>query len=44
MALLLSQHKMIDWLTKLISKYESIHNKKEVKKYEQDEPVLGREN
>ena len=32
MALLLSQHKMIDWLTKQISKYESlVNNKKEVK-------------
>jgi hypothetical protein len=29
MALLLSQHQMIDWLTKQISKHESIHNKKE---------------
>jgi hypothetical protein len=26
MALLLSQHKMIDWLTKQISKYESLVN------------------
>ena len=26
MALLLSQHKMIDWLTKQISKYESLDN------------------
>jgi hypothetical protein len=25
MALLLSQHKMIDWLTKQISKYESLN-------------------
>jgi hypothetical protein len=32
MALLLSQHKLIDWLTKQISKYESlVNNKKEVK-------------
>jgi hypothetical protein len=29
MALLLSQYKMIDWLTKQISKHELIHNKKE---------------
>jgi hypothetical protein len=27
MALLLSQHKMIDWLTKQISKYELLVNK-----------------
>jgi hypothetical protein len=26
MALLLSQHKMIDWLIKQISKYESVNN------------------
>jgi hypothetical protein len=35
MALLLSQHKMIDWLTKQISKYESLdnsNNNKEVKR------------
>ena len=32
MALLLSQHKMIDWLTKQISKYEPLdNNKKEIK-------------
>jgi hypothetical protein len=32
MTLLLSQHKMIDWLTKVISKHESLdNNKKEVK-------------
>jgi hypothetical protein len=32
MALLLSQHKMIDWLTKQISKHESLdNNNKEVK-------------
>jgi hypothetical protein len=31
MALLLSQHKMIDWLTKQISKHESLdNNNKEV--------------
>jgi hypothetical protein len=28
MTLLLSQHKMIDWLTKQISKYESVNNNK----------------
>jgi hypothetical protein len=46
MALLLSQHKMIDWLSKQISKYElPVNNNNEViKKSEQDEPVLGREN
>ena len=44
--LLLSQHKVIDWLTKQISKNESpLNNNNEViKKYEQEEPVLGREN
>jgi hypothetical protein len=45
MALLLSQHKMIDWLSKQISKYElPVNNNKVIKKSEQDESVLGREN
>jgi hypothetical protein len=49
MALLLSQHKMIDWLTKEISKYESLvdsNNKAEVKKAKEEERLedLGREN
>ncbi len=45
MALLLSQHKMIDWLTKQISKYElPVNNNNVIKESEQDEPVLGREN
>jgi hypothetical protein len=46
MALLLSQHKMIDWLSKQISKYRLPvnNNNKVIKKSEQDEPVLGREN
>jgi formylmethanofuran dehydrogenase subunit A len=47
MALLLSQHKMIDWLTKEISKYESlVNNKAEVKKAKEEERLedLGREN
>jgi hypothetical protein len=46
MALLLSQHKMIDWLTKQISKHESSvnNNNKGIKECEQEEPVLGREN
>jgi hypothetical protein len=44
MALLLSQHKMIDWLSKQISKYESPVNNNVINKSEQDEPVLGREN
>jgi hypothetical protein len=49
MALLLSQHKMIDWLTKQISKRESLdsnNNSKEVKKTKQqvEEQELGREN
>jgi hypothetical protein len=44
-ALLLSQHKMIDWLTKQISKHESpVNNNKVIKKSEEEEPVLGREN
>jgi hypothetical protein len=51
MALLLSQHKMIDWLIKQISKRESLdsnnnNNSKEVKKAKQqlEEQELGREN
>ena len=37
---------MIDWLTKQISKHESpvVNNNNVIKKSEQDEPVLGREN
>jgi|SRR5215217_7652359 len=42
MALLLSQHKMIDWLTKQISKYElPVNNNKAIKKSEEE--ALGRE-
>ena len=44
MALLLSQHKMIYWLTKRISKNESLDNNKVIKKSEEDEQELGREN
>jgi hypothetical protein len=45
MALLISQHKMIDWLSKQISKYElPVNNNNVIKKSEEDEPVLGREN
>jgi hypothetical protein len=46
MALLFSQHKMIEWLTKQISKHESlINDNKEVKKSKQQEDQnLGREN
>lgn len=46
MALLLSQDKMIDWLTKQISKHESNNNNnKEVKESKQkQEGELGREN
>ena len=44
MALLLSQHKMIDWLTKQTSKYESHNNNKVIKKSEEDEQELCREN
>jgi hypothetical protein len=48
MALLLSQHKMIEWLSKQISKHESLvlnDNKEEVKKAKQQlkEQELGRE-
>ena len=44
MALLFSQHKMIEWLTKQISKYESfVNNKKEVKEFK-EQVELGREN
>jgi hypothetical protein len=45
MALLLSQHKMIDWLSKQISKYESsVNNNRVIKESEREEPLLGREN
>ena len=48
MALLLSQHKMIDWLTKQISKHESLNNnnnKEDVKKLKElEEQDFGREN
>jgi hypothetical protein len=45
MALLLSQRKMIDWLSKQTSKYESpVNNNIVIKKSEEEEPVLGREN
>ena len=45
MALLLSQHKMIDWLTKQISKHESLdNNNKEVKSSKEEEQNIGREN
>jgi hypothetical protein len=42
MALLFPQHKMIDWLTKQISKYElPVNNNKGIK---ESEEVLDREN
>jgi hypothetical protein len=45
MALLLSQHKMIDWLTKQISKHELLANNNEVKKVKElEEQDFGREN
>ena len=46
MALLLSQHKMIKWLTKQISKHESLddNNNKEVKRSKEEEQNLSREN
>jgi hypothetical protein len=42
--LLLSQHKIIDWLTKQISKHESLSNNKEVKRSKEEKQELGREN
>ena len=43
MALLLSQHKMIDWLTKQISRYESLNiNKNEVKESKHKEEILDK--
>jgi hypothetical protein len=43
MALLLSQHNIIDRLTKQISKYESLDsNNKEVKSSKESEQELGR--
>src|ERR687897_503710 len=44
MALLLSQHKMIEWLTKQISKYESLDSNKKAKSSKEEEQELGREN
>ena len=45
MTLLFSQHKMIDLLTKRISKHESLdNNNKEVKRSKEGEQELGREN
>jgi hypothetical protein len=47
MALLLSQHKMMDWLTKQISEHESLdnnNNNKEVKPSNKGEQELCREN
>jgi hypothetical protein len=46
LALLLSQHKVIEWLIKQISKHESVvNNKEEVKKAkEEQEQELAREN
>jgi hypothetical protein len=44
--MLLSQHQMIDWLTKQISKHESLANnnsKEEVKETKQEQD-LGKEN
>jgi hypothetical protein len=42
MALLLSQHKMIDWLRQLVLKHES--DNKEVKQSKQQQEEIGREN
>ena len=44
MALLLSQHKMIDWLTKQISKNESLVSNKEVKESKVEGEELDIEN
>ncbi|HKG30771.1 MAG TPA: hypothetical protein VKA91_05825, partial [Nitrososphaeraceae archaeon] len=44
MALLLSQHKTIDWLREVVSKRESNNNNKEVKCSKEEEQNLGREN
>jgi hypothetical protein len=44
MALLLSQHKMIDWLSKQISKHESLDNNNKIIKKSHEEEELGREN
>jgi hypothetical protein len=46
LALLLSQHKVIEWLIKQISKYGSVKDNNEVKKSKQQlkEQDLGREN
>ena len=45
MALLLSQDKMIDWLTESISKQKSLDNNKEVNESKQkEEGELDREN
>ena len=35
---------MINWLTKQISKQESLNNNKEVKRYKEEKQELGREN
>jgi hypothetical protein len=45
MSLLLSQHKMIDWLTEGVSKHESPVNNQEVKKTREiEDQQLTREN
>ncbi len=46
MALLFSQHKMIEWLTRQISKHESlINDNKDVEEFkEREDQNLGREN
>jgi hypothetical protein len=44
-ALLVSQLKMIDWLTERISKYKSpVNNIKEIERFKEEEQELGREN
>jgi hypothetical protein len=43
MVLLLSQHKLIDWLIESISKYKSLNNKG-VKESKQQQEQLGQEN
>jgi hypothetical protein len=44
MSSLLSQDKNIIWLTKQISKHESLNNNKDVKSSKKEEQNIGREN
>jgi hypothetical protein len=42
-AVTFTTYKMIDWLTKQISKYETLDNNKEVKLSKEEKQELGRE-